>query len=389
MNPAPDAADLAAKAVDDDAFTRVADGTLIAQTSSRAIITTLIRELNVNPGDRILQIGTGPAYSTALLAHLTGPRDQVTTLDVVPELNRRAGPLLTAHGYPNTRTLTTDGAKGAPEYGPYERIIAWTTPETVPATWTAQAAEAARIVTPINLTDLSKTYAVLTADITNSVLSATDHFTRSAFVEMSEQIATQWLIPPHGIDALHHAVDGAPWWLSAHWLRATSPHTGTALVERLVEELHTGSPLLAEREDPVCFYAWLLATVLKGLTTAGLATPAWQIGHTPARRGLHPPRPTRINLQRRRHHLRSHIDCMGAGIAHGGLHWLGPPAPRDHCRGQRRVDRPRRPHIGGLGVFTRASHPTERTTSTRAAKQTPLPLAELQRRRQLKPRRQD
>lgn len=282
MTPAPDTVNLAADAVDEDAFTRADDGTLIAQTSSREIITTMIRELGVRPGDRILEIGTGSAYSTALLAHMAGPSGQVTTLDVVPELTERAGPLLAAHGYTHTRALTADGAQGAPHHAPYDRIIAWTTPDTIPDAWIAQTANSARIVTPINLTGLSKTYAVLTADITEGVPTPAPYLTRGAFVEMCAQIATQWLVPPHSVDALHEDVEGRPWWLSGHWLHLADDAAGTWLVRNLARDTFTGGDLLAGHEDPVGFYAWLLAGRPEGLTTACLGSPAWQIGHAHA-----------------------------------------------------------------------------------------------------------
>jgi protein-L-isoaspartate(D-aspartate) O-methyltransferase len=280
MNSFPDAVDMAAEAVNEDAFTRTADGTLIAQTSSRAIITTMIRELDVHPGDRILEIGTGSAYSTALLAHLTGSSGQVISLDVVSELTERAGLLLAANGYPHAQALTTDGAAGAPDYGPYERIIAWTTPDAIPGAWIAQAADVARIVTPVNITGLSKTYAVVTVEIAEGVPTPMPYLTRGAFVEMSEQIATQWLVPPHGIDALHHDAEGHPWWVSALWLHTATDEAGTQLVRRLLRGTRTTGDLLAEHEDPAGFYSWLLAANPEGLTTACLGSPAWQIGHS-------------------------------------------------------------------------------------------------------------
>lgn len=280
---APDAVDLAAATVNEDAFTRTDEGTLIAQTSSRETITRMIRALDVTAGDRILEVGTGSGYSTALLAHLTGPDGHVTTLDVLPELTERASALLVEHGYPNTRALAQSGALGAPEYGPYDRIIAWTTPETVPKAWTNQAADTARLVTPLNIAGLSKTYAVITATITHRKLTADTAVARGAFVEMSDHVATQWLVPPHGIDALHLDSDGRPWWLSTFWLRdQPTPDLGTDLVTRLVKECTISHQLLDDSEAAEGFYGWLLATRPEGLTTACLGSPSWQIGHSDA-----------------------------------------------------------------------------------------------------------
>jgi protein-L-isoaspartate(D-aspartate) O-methyltransferase len=281
VNTSPDQVDLAAAYIDEDAYTRAPDGTLIAQSSSRAIITTMIRELDVVSGDRILEIGTGSAYSTALLAHLTGPEGHVTTLDVVPELTQRASPLLAAQGYPNTRALTRSGALGAPEHAPYDRVIAWTTPEAIPKTWIDQAADSALLVTPVNITGLSKTYAVVTAKIAHGSLIADTRFTRGAFVEMSDDVVTRWLVPPHGVDALQFDADARPWWLSAFWLRdQPTPELGADLAALLAAECITSGGLLSEAEDAVGFYAWLLAARPAGLTTACLGDPAWQIGHS-------------------------------------------------------------------------------------------------------------
>jgi protein-L-isoaspartate(D-aspartate) O-methyltransferase len=281
MTTIPDAVGLAAAAVDEDAFTRNDDGELIAQTSSQAIITTMIRELGVEPGDAVLEIGTGSGYSTALLSHLTGPTGSVTSLDVMPELTGRAGHLLHANGYAHTRTLTGDGAKGAPEFGPYDKIIAWTTPETVPQAWIAQAAAAATVVTPVNVTGLSKTYAVITAALDHGELIPESRLTRGSFVEMSGQIRTQWLLPPYGIDALHTGPNDTPWWLSSHWLRTQESRAlGESLAARLAAEASASTSPLALDDDPLGFYAWLIATRPDGLTTACLGSPAWQIGHS-------------------------------------------------------------------------------------------------------------
>jgi protein-L-isoaspartate(D-aspartate) O-methyltransferase len=281
MTTTPDAVDLALAAVDEDTFTRTADGTMIAQTSSREIIAAMIRELKVQPGDTVLEIGTGSGYSTALLAHLTGPTGSVVSLDVMPELTERAVKILHAAGYQHARAITGDGALGAPQDGPYDRIIAWTTPETVPAAWIAQAVDTARLVTPVNIAGLSKTYAVIAARINTARLISQPRVIRGAFVEMSAQIRTQWLLPPHGIDALHTDAEGKPWWLSSLWLRnGQSVERGAELAQRLAAESRLLESALRDDDDPVAFYAWLLATRPEGLTTACLGDPQWRIGHT-------------------------------------------------------------------------------------------------------------
>jgi protein-L-isoaspartate(D-aspartate) O-methyltransferase len=277
----PDPVDLAIKAVDEDTFTRTEDGTLIAQSSSQTVIASMIRALGVTPGNSVLEIGTGSGYSTALLAHLTGPTGNVVSLDVVPVLTERAGKLLHTTGYRHTRTLTGDGALGAAKYAPYDRIIAWTTPEIIPAAWITQATDHARLVTPVNVAGLSKTYAVITAQIDDGRLAPDDRVLRGSFVEMSALIRTDWLVPPHGVDVQCRNDDGKPWWLSARWLNDQATHAaGGALLGKLAAEGTRSESPLAETDDPIDFYAWLLANRPAGLTTACLGDPQWRIGHT-------------------------------------------------------------------------------------------------------------
>jgi protein-L-isoaspartate(D-aspartate) O-methyltransferase len=276
-----DPVDLALAAVDEDAFTRAPDGTMIAQTSSREIITTMIRELGVQPGDTVLEIGTGSGYSTGLLAHLTGPSGNVVSLDVVPELTKRAERILHAAGYHHAYTRTGDGALAAPEQAPYDKIIAWTTPDTIPAAWITQASNGARLVTPVNVTGLSKTYTVIIGQLSTARLIPQERVIRGAFVEMSAQIRTQWLLPPHGIDTVHVGADGKPWWLSAQWLSDPASRTpGSELAHRLATENRLLESPLRDDDDPLGFYAWLLGTRPPGLTTACLGDPQWRIGHS-------------------------------------------------------------------------------------------------------------
>src|SRR5437879_975062 len=80
-------------------------------------------------------------------------------------------------------------------------------------------------------------YSTVTAKIAHGKLSPDTTFTRGSFVEMSDHVATQWLVPPHGIDALHLDGDGHPWWLSAFWLRdQPSPDLGADLATQLAAQ---------------------------------------------------------------------------------------------------------------------------------------------------------
>jgi methyltransferase of ATP-grasp peptide maturase system len=108
------------------------------------LVVRMLEDLDVRDGDRVLEIGTGTGYSTALLAHRLGA-DLVTSVEVDPGVAGRAAAALQATGYA-PHLVTGDGLAGYPERAPYDRIIASCSVRYIPWEWLAQAAPGARIV---------------------------------------------------------------------------------------------------------------------------------------------------------------------------------------------------------------------------------------------------
>jgi protein-L-isoaspartate(D-aspartate) O-methyltransferase len=79
----------------------------------------LVQELSLKPSDRILEVGTGSGYLTALLAGLGG---HVYSVDIVPEFVRSAASRLSAHGISNVTLEAGDAARGWERHGPYDAI---------------------------------------------------------------------------------------------------------------------------------------------------------------------------------------------------------------------------------------------------------------------------
>jgi protein-L-isoaspartate O-methyltransferase len=92
--------------------------------------------LDVHDGQKMLEIGTGTGYDAALLTHRLGP-DDVTTIDIDPRLTQTAKAVLDNAGYPVT-VLTGNGAHGATEHAPFDRIIATCGVDRIPAAWIEQ-----------------------------------------------------------------------------------------------------------------------------------------------------------------------------------------------------------------------------------------------------------
>ena len=93
------------------------------------IVAFMTQALDIGPGDRVLEIGTGSGYQAAVLASLAR---QVYSVEVVPPLADRARETLTALGYRNIEVRTGNGYLGWPEHAPFDRIMVTAAPDEVP-----------------------------------------------------------------------------------------------------------------------------------------------------------------------------------------------------------------------------------------------------------------
>ncbi|WP_231974572.1 methyltransferase domain-containing protein [Pseudonocardia sp. HH130630-07] len=119
-----------------------------SSASEPSLVRAMLGALAVAPGHRVLEIGTGTGFNTALLCALAGD-DTVTSIEVDPALTDRARANLHRAGYRPT-VLTGDGAAGAPSQAPFDRVIATAavTAGHIPYPWIAQASEGAVILAP-------------------------------------------------------------------------------------------------------------------------------------------------------------------------------------------------------------------------------------------------
>ncbi|HEU0088775.1 MAG TPA: methyltransferase domain-containing protein [Pseudonocardiaceae bacterium] len=134
--------------------------------SQPSVVANMLDALDLQEGQRVLEIGTGTGWNAALLTHGVGERGRVVTLEVDPHLADQARRALTRAGY-HPLVITGDGLAGYLPGAPYDRVIATASiREVVPPAWLEQLRPGGRVVTPWG-TDWSNGV-MLTLDVTEN-----------------------------------------------------------------------------------------------------------------------------------------------------------------------------------------------------------------------------
>ncbi len=119
----------------------------LGQTISQPFIVALMTDLlDVKPGDRVLEVGTGSGYQAAVLAEL-GAR--VYTIEILEPLAKVAATRLAELGYANVVTRIGDGYRGWPEHAPFDSIIVTAAARDVPPTLSEQLKTGGKLAIPI------------------------------------------------------------------------------------------------------------------------------------------------------------------------------------------------------------------------------------------------
>ncbi|MFC9754946.1 ATP-grasp peptide maturase system methyltransferase [Streptomyces sp. NPDC056921] len=111
-------------------------GVPTSSSTDPATVVGMIEALDLAAGHRVLEIGTGTGYSTALMCHYLG-EDNVTTIEVDAQVAARADAALETVGF-STWTVTGDGLLGHPYRAPYDRVIATCAVRRIPYAWIRQ-----------------------------------------------------------------------------------------------------------------------------------------------------------------------------------------------------------------------------------------------------------
>jgi protein-L-isoaspartate(D-aspartate) O-methyltransferase len=134
--------DMQYRAYDDSALS-IGEGQTISQPYMVAVMTEL---LALSGGERVLEIGTGSGYQTAILAELAR---EVFTIEYHPALSEKAEQRLRALGYEGIRCRAGDGTLGWPEEAPFDRILITAGAPVIPPPLRKQLSGGGIIVAPV------------------------------------------------------------------------------------------------------------------------------------------------------------------------------------------------------------------------------------------------
>src|SRR5437868_10346308 len=110
------------------------------------IVAFMTEELQPQPTDRVLEVGTGSGYQAAILAELVA---KVYTIEIIEPLAKDAEATLQRLGYKNVHVKVGDGYKGWPEKAPFNAVIVTCAPEKVPQSLVEQLKDDGRMVIPV------------------------------------------------------------------------------------------------------------------------------------------------------------------------------------------------------------------------------------------------
>jgi len=123
------------------------------QTISQPLVVAfMLEQLQPQSGDKILDIGSGSGWTTALLAEIVKPKGKVTAIEIIPELKEFGGKNAAKYNFVEKKIaefICADGSKGYEKEALYDKILASASAEKIPFAWKEQLKIGGRIVAPI------------------------------------------------------------------------------------------------------------------------------------------------------------------------------------------------------------------------------------------------
>jgi protein-L-isoaspartate(D-aspartate) O-methyltransferase len=123
------------------------------QTNSQPYtVELMLRWLDPQPGDRVLDVGSGSGWTTALLAYLVGESGKVFAVEAIPELVKFGEGNCRRKDIGNVQFYSAGKQYGLPKHAPFDRILVSASANTIPGELLEQLNDPGRIVIPVNTT---------------------------------------------------------------------------------------------------------------------------------------------------------------------------------------------------------------------------------------------
>ena len=129
--------------------TRLEGNVPTSSTSQPSLMAGMLELLELRPGMRVLEIGAGTGYNSALMAELVGDPSLVTTMDIQEDVADDARRNLSQAGYPGISVMYQDGFEGAPESAPFDRIVATVGCPDISPRWVRQLTASGSMLVPL------------------------------------------------------------------------------------------------------------------------------------------------------------------------------------------------------------------------------------------------
>jgi len=117
--------------------------------SAPHMVAIMCELLDLNEGEKVLEIGTGCGYHAAVVAEIVGKKGKVVTIERIPELAEMAKKNLKALGYDNVVVIVEDGSKGYDPEAPYDKIYVTAAAPDIPQPLIDQLKYGGKMVIPI------------------------------------------------------------------------------------------------------------------------------------------------------------------------------------------------------------------------------------------------
>ncbi len=136
-------------------------GAPASSSSQPSLMASMLEQLDLRAGQRVLEVGAGTGYNAALLAKLVGARGRVVSVELDPATARGARRAL-ASVKSGARVVRGDGRDGWPPGAPYDRIIVTASTPAVPAAWHEQLVDGGLLELPLRLARAGEAQVIVT-----------------------------------------------------------------------------------------------------------------------------------------------------------------------------------------------------------------------------------